>query len=95
MCSQCFTEAPTLITYVEDSIVKIECERCGYVFRVSRTTLCSHLLSDWETRSFSKPLRLAKEMRSDPSLFILTFPFRVVSKPLRMARELVEAVFRE
>jgi len=56
MCSQCFTEAPTLITYVEDSIVKIECERCGYVFRVSRTTLCSHLLSDWETRSFSKPL---------------------------------------
>ncbi|TET13433.1 hypothetical protein E3J84_00050 [Candidatus Aerophobetes bacterium] len=95
MCSQCFTEALTLITYVGDSIARIECERCGYIFRISKATLYSHLLSDWETRSFSKPLRLAKEIRNDPSRFILTFPFRVMSKPLRMARELGKVVSRE
>jgi len=90
LCSWCFREAPTLITYVADSIVRIECQKCGHLFKVSRATLYSYLVSDWEKRSFTKPARLAREIKNDPSHFIIGLPFRVMSKPLRMARELIE-----
>ena len=90
-CSWCFSEALTTITYVGDSIAKIECENCTHVFEVPRTVLYSFLISDWEKRGFTKPVRLAREIRRDPSHFIVGLPFRVMSKPLRMARELIES----
>jgi len=91
VCSWCFKEALTNITYVGDSIAKIECENCNHVFEVSRTVLYSYLISDWEKRGFTKPVRLAREIKKDPSHFIVGLPFRVISKPLRMAKELVES----
>lgn len=91
VCSWCFSEALTTITYVGDSIAKIECENCKHVFKVPRTVLYSYLISDWEKRSFTKPVRLAREIRDDPSHFIVGFPFRIMSKPLRMAKELIDS----
>ena len=91
VCSWCFSEALTTITYVGDSIAKIECENCKHVFKVPRTVLYSYLISDCENRSFTKPVRLAREIRDDPSHFIVGLPFRIMSKPLRMAKELVES----
>ncbi len=91
VCSWCFSEASTIVTYVGDSIAKMECENCNHVFEVSRTVLHSYLVSDWEKRGFTKPVRLAREIRKDPSHFIIGLPFRVISKPLRMAKELIES----
>ena len=91
VCSWCFKEALTNITYIGDCIAKIECENCNHVFEVSRTVLYSYLISDWEKRGLTKPVRLAREIRKDPSHFIIGLPFRVISKPLRMAKELVES----
>ena len=90
VCSWCFSEADTLVTYIADSIAKIECQNCGHIFKVSRPTLYSYLVSDWERRSFTKPVRLAREIKNDPSHFIIGLPFRIMSKPLRIARELME-----
>lgn len=91
VCSWCFKEALTNITYVGDSIARIECENCNHVFEVSRTVLYSYLLSDWEKRGLTKPVRLAREIKKDPSHFIIGLPFRVMSKPLRMVKELIES----
>ena len=91
VCSWCFKEALTNITYIGDCIAKIECENCNHVFEVSRTVLYSYLISDWEKRGLTKPVRLAMEIKKDPSHFIVGLPFRVMSKPLRMAKELIES----
>lgn len=91
MCSWCFSESLTTVTYVGDLIAKIECENCNHVFEVPRKVLHSYLISDWEKRGFTKPMRLAREIKKDPSLFIVGLPFRVMSKPLRMAKELIES----
>ena len=93
-CSWCLSEAPTLITYIGDSIVKIECKSCGHVYRISRAALYSSILSEWEKRVLTKPLRLAEEMRNHPSRFVLSFPFRVLSKPLRVTKELAETYMK-
>ncbi len=91
VCSWCFKEALTDITYIGDCITKIECENCNHVFEVSRTVLYSYLISDWDKRGCTKPVRLAREIRKDPSHFVVGLPFRVISKPLRMAKELIES----
>ena len=91
ICSWCFTEAPNRVIYIGDFIARIDCENCGHIFKVSRATLNSYLLYDWEMRSFTKPVRLAKEMRNDPSHFLVGLPFRIMSKPLRMAKELIDS----
>lgn len=91
VCSWCFSEASTIVTYVGDFIAKIECENCKHVFEVPRTVLYSHLISDWERRGFTKPVRLAREIRQDPSRFVVGLPLRVMSKPLRMAKELIDS----
>lgn len=93
-CSWCLSEAPTLITYIGDSIVKIECKNCGHVYRISRAALYSCILSEWERRALTKPLRVAKEIKSHPSRFVLSFPFRVLSKPLRVTKELAQAYLK-
>ncbi|MCD6082640.1 bh protein [Candidatus Aerophobetes bacterium] len=88
LCSWCFKEAPTIITYVGDSIVRIKCESCGHTFKVSSEMLCSYLISDWRKRAFTKPIRLAEEIRKNPSRFINSLPKRVVTKPFRMLKEI-------
>ncbi len=93
-CSWCLREAPTLITYMGDSIVKIECQSCGHIYRISKAALYSCILSEWEKRALTKPLRLAKEMKNHPSRFVLSFPFRVLSKPLRVTKELTQAYIK-
>ena len=93
-CSWCLSEAPTLITYIGDSIVKIECQSCGHTYRISKASLYSSILSEWEKRALTKPLRLAKEMKNHPSRFVLSFPFRVLSKPLRVTKELAQTYIK-
>ncbi len=91
VCSLCFSKALNTSTCVGVSISKMECENCNHLFEVPRTVLHSYLISDWEKRGFTKPVRLAREIRKDPSLFVVGLPFRVISKPLRMAKELIES----
>ena len=91
VCSWCFKEASHRVVYIGDSIARIECQNCGHIFRVSRATLYSYLLYDWETRGFTKPVRLAEELRDDPSHFLVGLPFRIMSKPLRLAKELIDS----
>jgi len=93
-CSWCLSEAPTLITYMGDSIVKMECQSCGHIYRISKASLYSSILSQWERRVLTKPLRLAKEIKSHPSRFVLSFPFRVLTKPLRVTKELAQTYIK-
>ncbi len=48
VCSWCFREALTNITYIGEYVAKIECESCSHVFEVPRTVLYSYLISGWE-----------------------------------------------
>jgi len=93
-CSWCLSEAPTLITYIGDSIVKMECQSCGHIYRISKASLYSSILSEWERRALTKPLRLAEEIKSHPSRFVLSFPFRVLTKPLRVTKELAQTYIK-
>ena len=93
-CSWCLSEASTLITYIGHSIVKIECKSCGHIYRISKASLYSSILSEWERRALTKPLRLAKEIKSRPSRFVLSFPFRVLSKPLRVTKKLAQTYIK-
>jgi len=88
LCSWCSKETPNIITYVGDSIARIKCQSCGHTLKISPETLYSYLISDWRRRAFTKPIRLAEEIRENPCHFINSFPQRVISKPLRMIREM-------
>jgi len=88
VCSHCFKESAVRITYLGDSTIKITCESCGHITKVSPESISTFFSKDWKHRVLTKPLRIAQEVSHDPLHFVSTFPLRLLTKPLRIAREL-------
>ena len=88
VCSHCFKESPVKITYLENSMIKLTCERCGYTVKISQRLTPDFSLIKWERRLITKPVRMALEAKKDSLSFISTLPLRVMTKPLRIVREL-------
>ncbi|MCD6406845.1 hypothetical protein J7L81_03120 [Candidatus Aerophobetes bacterium] len=92
ICSHCFKESPVRITYLEESTVKLTCERCGHTIRITEKKRQDLSLTDLELRILTKPLRLALEAKKDSFRFVSTLPLRMLIKPFRIARELKEVL---
>ena len=92
LCSHCFKESEVRITYLGNSLVKITCESCGYVTKVSSESIPRSLSKDWKHRILTKPLRIAREVSHNPLHFASTFPLRLLTKPLRIVRELEKSL---
>lgn len=88
VCSHCFKESPVKITYLENSMIKLTCESCGYAVKIPQRLIPDFSLIKWERRLITKPVRMALEAKKDSLGFISTLPLRVMTKPLRIVREL-------
>jgi len=88
LCSNCLEESPFLLTYLGDSLIKMECLKCGYTSKIASEEIHRAFLRDWTERVSTKPLRLACEFERDTLSFCLGLPIRILTKPLRVANEL-------
>jgi predicted RNA-binding Zn-ribbon protein involved in translation (DUF1610 family) len=86
-CPNCGHETRHEIHYVARLLHRMECESCGHRWDVNHSWLRHRYLLGFPSRIVSKPVRLAREARSQPIAFALSIPGRVFSKPARVAGE--------
>lgn len=93
-CLDCKEETTHVLHYVDDLLKEGRCTKCGSVFhnKMKLLEVYGERLMD---RVLSKPLRLAAEIKENPTETILGLPKRAVKKPFEEMFRIVDLLEEE
>lgn len=93
-CLECREETMHVLRYANDLLKEGRCTKCGYVFR-NRVKLLEVYGERLMERVLTKPLRLAAEIKENPTETILGLPGRALRKPFKEVSKLADLLEEE
>lgn len=86
-CDVCRQESEHDLTYAGNLLVSCRCRRCRTEYRAAGPDFTHEYLADLKSRILSKPSRMWRRLRSDPSQFLSTLPRAIVRQPPKFLDE--------
>lgn len=92
LCSKCGQEGPHILVYNNDTLIRSECQNCGWEVNFCEESLLTIYAKDVVKRILTKPKRMNSELKLDLKHAMQTLPIRIASKPHRIVKEVQELV---
>ncbi len=94
-CVKCDEETPHTITYINDEIQTIKCNKCGSSHGIDKKELLEHYTVDTVEHILTEPFRLSKQLREKKFSILYSLPKRLLTKPYRIAKDIKDILEEE